>query len=350
MNEPVEKPAPRRKSGRVTIREVAEDAGVSVAAVSKVLRDAYGVSEALRAKVRASMSRLEYRPLAAARGMRGQTYTLGVIFSDIRNPFFTDIMAGINAALERTQYQPMLGVTQSTASIEHALIDAMIDRQMDGLILVAPRLTAQEIDDLALRIPIVIIGRHYTGAATFDTVNNDDDLGAQLVVRHLVGAGYRNIAMLSLKLEPPDQTSVTAQREVGYRKAMTEHGMGKFTNVVRGEQTLREIQVAARNLIEGPDRPEALFCWTDFTALEVISVATELGLSVPQDLAVIGYDNTMFCDFAQNSLTSVDQSGELLGLQSARLLIERIRGRTAGEQFLVKPRVVARRSSAGKSG
>lgn len=90
------------KSGRVTIKTVAEDAGVSTAAVSKVLRDAYGVSDALRAKVRASMDKLGYRPHTAARGMRGQTYTLGLLLPDMHNPFFGDIFAGINAALERT--------------------------------------------------------------------------------------------------------------------------------------------------------------------------------------------------------------------------------------------------------
>ena len=97
--------APRAKTGRVTIKTVAGDAGVSVAAVSKVLRDAYGVSEALRAKVQASMEKLGYRPHAAARGMRGQTYTLGMILPDIHNPFFTDIVAGVNTALERSPYQ-----------------------------------------------------------------------------------------------------------------------------------------------------------------------------------------------------------------------------------------------------
>ncbi|UXN73843.1 substrate-binding domain-containing protein [Devosia sp. A8/3-2] len=105
------------------------------------------------------------------------------------------------------------------------------------------------------------------------------------------------------------------------------------------------MQIATRRLLEGPSKPEALFCWTDFIALEVISVATELGLRIPQDLAIVGYDNTMYCDFAQNGLTSVDQSGELLGLQSARPVIERIRGRAEAEHFVVTPRVVARNSS-----
>src|ERR1700754_866522 len=110
--------AARSKSGRVTIRNVAEDAGVSVAAVSKVLRDAYGVSDALRARVQASIGKLNYRPHAAARGMRGQTYTLGLLIPDLHNPFFADILAGVNTALERTQYQTLLGVSGSIVEIE----------------------------------------------------------------------------------------------------------------------------------------------------------------------------------------------------------------------------------------
>lgn len=338
---------PKRR--RVTIREVAEDAGVSVAAVSKVLRDAYGVSDALRAKVRESMERLGYRPHAAARGMRGQTYTLGIMLPDLRNPFFADIMTGINAALERTQYQPLLGVSQSAISIEEALADAMIDRQMDGLIFIGPRLTTEGLVSTASRIPTVVIGFHKPDAKEFDTVNNDDFLGAQLVVRHLVETGHRRITMLSLKLDPPDMVAVTGQRELGYRKAMAEAGLGEHINVIRAQQMLREAQVTARHLLEAPHRPDAIFCWTDFIALEVISVARELGLNVPGDVAVVGYDNTMFCDFAQNSLTSIDQSGELLGLQAARLLIERIKGRREAEHFLVTPRIVARASSKKRS-
>ena len=99
--------------------------------MSKVLRDAYGVSDALRDKVQASMQKLGYRPHAAARGMRGQTYTLGFLIPDLHNPFFADIMAGVNTALERTQYQTLLGVSDSARTMERALVDNMIDRRMD---------------------------------------------------------------------------------------------------------------------------------------------------------------------------------------------------------------------------
>src|SRR5690606_35747868 len=101
-----------------------------------------------------------------------------------------------------------------------------------------------------------------------------------------------------------------------------------------------------RRLLEAKDRPQALFCWTDLMAFEAISVATDLGLSIPGDLAIVGYDNTVFCEFSQNRLTSIDQSGEVLGLQATRLLIERIDGRSRSERVVVTPRVVGRASSA----
>lgn len=331
-----------QRKGRVTIREVAEDAGVSVAAVSKVLRDAYGVSETLRAKVRVSMNKLGYRPLASARGMRGQTYTLGLVLPDIRNPFFADIMVGVNNALERTQYRAMIGISQSSVSVELAMVESMIDRQMDGMILIGSTEDRGNLEAIAGKHPLVTIGHHDPEAAQFDTVNNNDQLGGLLVVRHLAAAGYRRIAMLSLQT---GTSTILAERELGYRRGMVEAGLGGLINVVHAAQTLREVQIAARRMLLGPNRPDAIFCWTDFIALEVISVATELGLVIPEDVGIVGYDNTMFCDFAQNSLTSIDQSGELLGLQATRLLIERIKGRKQAEHFVVTPRLVARGSS-----
>jgi len=339
----------RQKTERVTIKTVAEDAGVSTSAVSKVLRDAYGVSDALRAKVQASMASLGYRPHTAARGMRGQTYTLGVHLPDIHNPFFTDIMAGMNAALERTQYQTLVGISQSNITTQQALMDAMIDRQMDGIIFIGPRMPPDMLEDVASRIPMVLIA-HHNHASSYDTVNNDDVLGGTLAVQHLVQAGYRNIAMISLAIPSSDDTQVTVRREMGYRQVLAEAGLSRFAKVVLAEQTAREVQSAARQLLRSRGAPEAIFCWTDFIALEVLSVAKELGLSVPGDVAVVGYDNTSYCDLAQNALTSIDQSGQVLGLQAARLLIERIKGRTEAEHYVVTPRLVARASTIPRTG
>lgn len=338
----------KEEHSRVTIRTVAEHAGVSPAAVSKVLRDAYGVSPALRARVQQSIAALGYRPHAAARGMRGQTYTLGVVLPDIHNPFFNDIIAGMNAALERTQYQTLFGIGQSQAGVEQTLMEAMIDRQMDGILFIGgPRMPQPAVEAIARRKPITIIA-HHADTEAYDTVNTDDVLGGMLAIQHLAANGYRNIAMVSLDVPPQDTTQVTRQREMGYRRAMDEAGLRRYIKVVFADQTPRASQAAVRQLLRSRGRPEALFCWTDFIALEVLSVAREMGLSVPGDLAVVGYDNTSYCDLAQNALTSIDQSGQVLGLQAARLLVERIQGREKAEHFVVTPRLVARASSAAR--
>jgi DNA-binding LacI/PurR family transcriptional regulator len=306
------------------------------------LRDAYGVSDALRANVRASMHKLDYRPLAAARGMRGQTYTIGIVLPDLRNPFFADIMDGVNTALERTQYRAMIGISHSSVETEMGIVESMIDRQMDGMLMIGSTEDRRNLDIIAKRKPLVAIGHHDPEATTFDTVNNHDQQGAMLVVKHLAANGYRKIAMFSLV---SGTSTILIQRELGYRRGMMEAGLGKHINITSSSQILREVQLSARRLLMGPQRPDAIFCWTDLIALEVISVAKELGLDIPNDLAVVGYDNTMFCDFTQNSLTSIDQSGEQLGLQAARLLIERIKGRAEAEHFVVTPRIVVRPSS-----
>ncbi|EJJ31456.1 LacI family DNA-binding transcriptional regulator [Rhizobium sp. CF142] len=331
----------QQKQKRITILDVARDADVSFAAVSKVVRNAYGVSDALRTKVNASIEKLGYTPNTAARAMRGRTFVIGVIFPDMRNPFFADILAGISAALERTSYQSVQGIARH--STEASLIQSMIDMQMDGLILVGSTASADFLSTIGQKKPLVAIGHHLPDIKGFDTVNNDDEISGRLVVGHLVAQGYRKILMLSLDTE---NGTVIERREAGYRAEMENAGLHDEIRVVRVSQSLREIQVAAKAILGSPDRPDAIFCWTDFVALEVISVAQNAGLAIPSDLAIVGHDNTIYCDFRQNSLTSIDQSGEQLGLQAARLLIERIEGRQKTEHFTVHPRLVGRRSSA----
>jgi DNA-binding LacI/PurR family transcriptional regulator len=335
----------RERSERVTIRTVAADAGVSVATASKVLRDAYGVSAAAKEKVRRSMAKLGYRPQAAARGMRGRTYALGVLLPDLRNPFFAEIMDGVSAFLAPTQYQALLGIGQSAASLEHALVDSMVDRQMDGLILVAPRLLAREIEEIARTIPIVLIGLHEPEATSYDTVNNDDVASGRLAVRHFYDAGYRKIAYFSLALPATAEDTTIVHRERGYRAAMKELGLARSIRVVPAGQTRAAVRTAAERLLRPATRPEAIFCWTDFIAFEVMSVARGLGLAVPDDVAIIGHDNTAFCELEITSLTSIDQSGPDLGADAAKLLIERIEGRSDSRHLTVEPRIVQRRSS-----
>lgn len=337
----------RKRSSGATLHDVARDAGVSFSAVSKALRNTYGVSEAMRLRVQASAERLGYRPHAAARGMRGKTYTLGVLVSDLHNSFFSEIFAGVTEVAGRAQYQAMLGVGGVEPAIENAVIDAMIDRQMDGLLLVAPSMPPEDLLIVADEIPTVLIGVHMPTSTTFDTVNNDDELGARLVVRHLHEQGFSNIAFLTLEMRPEAQGTTLEFREAGYRGEMQRLGLGDHIQVVGASMESEDIRSTALRLLTGKRRPEAIFCWTDYVAFEVIGVAHELGLRIPDNLAVISYDNTPYCALPQHALTSVDQSGRLLGQKATQLLLDRIAGRTMPEHFVVTPTLVARDSTVG---
>ncbi|MFM2354755.1 MAG: hypothetical protein RLZZ528_491 [Pseudomonadota bacterium] len=331
-------------SGRVTIRTVAAHSGVSVAAVSKVLRNAYGVSETLRGKVEASIAALGYRPSVAARGMRGQTFTWGVLLVGIDNPFLPSIYDGIQGVASTTGYKIMVGVGEARTRTEAALIEQMIDNRMDGLILVASQISGEMLASYARQIPIVVVGHHEPGATGYDTINNHDQLGARLVVGALVERGYRDIAFLTQSDQEDHYADVAPQREIGYRAAMSEAGLEDLIRVMALPQhgSPRDDQID--EILRDPARPRAIFCWSDLDAIPLLSEAHRLGIRVPQDLAIIGYDNSPVAALPQIGLSSVEQHGRELGRLAALSLLSRIGGRTEAEQIMVDPTLVIRRS------
>lgn len=323
---------------RVTIRDVAIDAEVSFAAVSKVLRGAYGVSDALRARVNESIEKLGYSPNLAARAMRGRTYVVGVIFPDMRNSFFADIMSGINKGLERSPYQSVQAF-HSNAS-EADLVRSMLDMRLDGAILVGSDATQESVELLARDMPLVTIGQHCPDAVGFDTVNNADRTSAHLALQHLYDQGARNISMISFDV--PNGT-VIVEREAGFVEKARE--LGVAFRIFKSGSTSREIHRSCRTMLDEFSATDAVFCWTDFVALEVLSFMHAHLLAVPNQLKVVGHDNIVSCDLSQNSLTSVDQAGSNLGAQAVRLLIERIEGRVDSVNIVTNPTLVARRST-----
>ncbi|MEV0173154.1 LacI family DNA-binding transcriptional regulator [Streptomyces sp. NPDC050803] len=337
--------APRR----VTIVDVARHAQVSTTAVSKVLRNAYGASPEMRAKVRRAIDELGYRPLAAARGLRGRTYTIGVMLPDIRNPFFPEILDGITGRLADTDYQVLLGPGCNGEKEEARVTEALIDRGMDGLVLVAPVSPRSHLDRVASLVPTVVVGRHGTSPA-YDTVADDDMTGASLVVRHLAGLGHRRIAHIEHHETDPTRIAEmpNAQRADGYREAMRDLGLDEEIDVVSTSYTQDGGYRGMKELLARADRPTAVFAGADIVAMGVLEAIAEAGLSVPGDLSVAGYDNTTFAALGPISLTSVDQAGREMGRNAARLLLERIEDRNKPSvQVKLSPTLVPRRTTAG---
>ncbi|WP_330286120.1 LacI family DNA-binding transcriptional regulator [Streptomyces sp. NBC_00576] len=341
----MELPAPRR---RVTIVDVARHAQVSTTAVSKVLRNAYGASPEMRAKVRSAIDELGYRPHAGARGLRGQTYTIGVMLPDIRNPFFPEILDGITASLEDTEYQVFLGPGCNGEQAEARVTEAMIDRGMDGIVLVAPVSSRTHLERIAASVPTVVVGRH--GASpVYDTVADDDIEGAALVVGHLTGLGHHGIAHIEHHETNPTRLveMPNARRADGYRQAMRAHGLAEWIGVVSASYTREGGYQGAKELLARPRRPTAVFAGADIVAMGVIEAFAEAGLSVPGDISVAGYDNTTFAAFGPISLTSVDQAGHEMGSNAVRLLLERITDRRRPSvQITLSPTLVPRRTTA----
>ena len=341
MNQPPAQPR------RVTIVDVAQHANVSTTTVSKVLRNAYGASQTARAKVRQAIDELGYRPHAAARGMRGQTYTIGVMLPDIRNPFFADVLDGVTGWLGGTDYQLLIGPGGNGEEAEARVTDAMIDRRMDGVILIAPVSSRSRLAQVASLVPTVVVGRHGQ-SAVYDTVADDDLAGAALIVDHLVSLGHRRIAHIDHYETDPDRLAEmpNAIRAEGYRLAMRAHGLGEDIDIVATSYTQEGGYRGARQLLARHRRPTAIFAGADFVAMGVLDAFAEAGLSAPGDISVAGYDNTTFAAFGPISLTTVDQAGREMGANAMRLLLERIADRhKRTAQIKLSPTLVVRRTT-----
>lgn len=332
-------------SRRATIHDVAREAGVSVSAVSKVLRDAYGVSPEMQAKVGAAIEKLGYRPQTAARAMRGRSYTIGVMILEMSSPFQPEIVQGITDELEPTPFQEILVVPGVSPQRQQRGIEALVDRQVDGLILIAPWTSASWLESLAASVPTVVIARH-GGAARFDTVVDNDFEGAGLMVDHLAALGHTRIVHTSMPaggLKRPFVLSHTARCD-GYVRAMKRHGL--TPDVIMTSYSEQGGYDAAVKALERPTPPTAIFAGADIAALGVLRAAEERGIRIPGDLTVTGYDNIYPSTIGRVSLTTVDQSGHLTGSMSAKLLMERITGRTQPIHSVISPRLVVRGTSA----
>ena len=338
-----ELPAPSAR--RATLRDVAERAGVSTAAASKVLRGAYGVSPAMRERVQEAMSALGYRPNAAARGMRGKTFTVGVVISDIQNQFYDQVLSGLDPVFAAADYELFIGPAGVTAESEAAMVEAMIDHQMDGLILVTPSLPRSELERFSSILPVVVVARG-GGAAGYDTVSNDDELGSALIVDHLVALGHRSISHIALHSSDDDPTLPTRARARGYEAAMRRHGLEGQIDVVSTAWSHAGGVAAAKEFLARKGLPTAVHAGADVAALGLLSTLWDHGVEVPGTVSVAGYDNSPFSMLAPISLTSVDQAADELGTRGAQLLLERIAGRTDPVSVLLEPTLVVRGTTA----
>lgn len=335
-----------------TIEDVARHAGVSRAAVSKVIRDAYGVSDAMRTRVQSSISELGYRPRAAARAMRGSSYTLGFEIPSIHNHFFPKIITGAMTALANTPYQLIIGPAGPNHDEGPQAIEVLADRQVDGIVAISSRVPQPWLEELGRTTPLVMIGRHQP-SVHYDTLCGDDLLGSALAVQHLYDLGHRRIIHVTLAESLLDTSPDTphGMRVRGYEQAMAT--LGLEPEYIRINPNQAVVSDGGQDLVKGAvlaflrttDEPVGLFAAHDELALGVLEAVAELDLTAGQ-ASVVGYDDTDIAAHPRMSLTSINQSGTQMGVIAVRLLLERIQGRTEPVHEVVIPKVMARNSTA----
>jgi LacI family transcriptional regulator len=316
--------AQRRTRGRDrhTIYDVAATAGVSISTVSRVLNTPDRVNDATRTKVLGAIDRLNYMPKAEARaralhGMR----RIGVLTPFFTAPSFVQRLRGIDAALASHNYELIIYVVDSLARLRGYLASLPLTANLDGLMIMSLPFDEAEAKRLIKhRLETVSIESSHP---EFSSVVIDDCAGGRLAARHLIAKGHRACAFMG-DLYPPDYAiRPSAGRLNGFRQTLTEAGLSLPEDYVCAASNNPEpVMAVARQLLNHPQRPSAIFCAADMQALSVLRVAREFGLRVPQDLAVIGFDDLDIASYI--GLTTIRQPLDDSGRIAAELLFARM--------------------------
>lgn len=324
----------RRAAGPATIQDVARKARVSTATVSRVLAGVGIVSDELARRVKAAARALQYQPNRVARSLRvRQSRTIGVLIPDIQNPFFTGVVRGIEDRLQATDYMLLLGNSDDDPAREKAYLDLLRAEGVNGLIIV-PGLAASGRGEarasagealygglIESGLSLVTIDRSLP-TLTCDNVTVANAEGAALAVRHLIDLGHRRIAIVT----GPEEVSTATERLEGYVMALREAQVPQEARLIHRAPFRPEGGYEATVRLLGQTRPPtAIFAASDPTALGVLRALHEHRVRIPEEVAVVGFDDMPWAAALQPPLTAIAQPTYELGAAAARLLLERLR-------------------------
>jgi DNA-binding LacI/PurR family transcriptional regulator len=323
-----------------TIRQVAERAGVSKSLVSLVLRGSTSVSEPKRTAVLAAIDDLRYRPNAAARNLtRQRTNTVGVLLNDLRNPWFVDCLDGLASVLHANGMRIFLADARLDRAMGDSLTEGFLEFRVDGLVIVGTVQPSRALEEAAAAVPTVVAASRDIELPNVDVVANDDIAGTRLAVEHLLSLGHRRIAHLS-----GTTGEVARLRCETFVEVMNDAGLEP--HVERTDMTEDGGYRAGVRLLAAPNPPTAVFAVNDITCVGALSAADELGMKVPQQLSLVGYDNTHLAGIRHVSLTTVDNASYDVGRRAAQALLGRIEApNRAAVMELIAPHLQIRGST-----
>ena len=327
---------------RATIEDVARAAGVSRALVSLVLQGSPKVSEQKREAVANAMAVLDYRPSNAARSLAsGRTRTVGVLLDDLANPWFVELLDGMQSIFREQNLRMVLGDPRYLTRPGESPVSPFMDLRVDGLVIAGDLNADEDLTRATLHTPAVVAGTRAFDLPAADLVTNDDAAGARMAVEHLVGLGHNDIAFLTA---PTGSATVRAN---SYRDTMTRHGLQDYIRVVPTDMSEHSGFAAMELLIDSGRTPTAVFAANDILAVGALSAADDHGISVPSQLSLVGYDNTYLAGIRHLSLTTVDPVSKEVGIRAAKFLLDRIADRSLPPRAeVLTPRLVVRNSTA----
>lgn len=307
-----------------TINDVAEEADVSVATVSHVLNGTRYVSGELTRRVEEAMEKLGYRPNAVARSLKtNKTQTIGLIASDLSNPFFSSLLRGVEDRALKENYSLIVCNTDETLDKEKLYIDVLSGRKIDGLLIAPTGKSDENLKSLQKRdIPLVFIDRKAKGMEV-DAVLSDNVSGAAAATRHLLGLGHRRIGIiLGLK-----SVSTSRERLEGYRRVLEEEGIEYDSDLVKqGYSQVTGGAQAAGELLSLNNPPTAIFSTNNLMTIGAMQGLTSNNLSCPEDISLVGFDDFEWSSTFKPRLTTVAQAPYDIGANAAEILFKKIEG------------------------
>ena len=330
------------------MKDIAEDLGLSVITISKVLRNHPDVGEETRERVLARVKELDYRPNLAARSLvTGRSYLVGLVVPDLLHPFFAEIAKSLSQALKEKGYYLIISSSEEDPDLEEQEIDQLLARRLDTLIIASCRSTV----DLFFRIekqqmPYVLIDRTLPGLSA-NFIGMDDEAVGMLATRHLIEIGCKRIAHIR-----GPETSPGVRRLEGYKRAMAQSGLKVRDDYVIAERhgdvgTKQRGAEAMGQLLHVDPKPDGIFCFNDPLAMGAMNCALDQGFRIPEDIAVIGCGNLHYDDSLRVPLSSIDQQSRRIGEEAARITL-RILGSKAlppPESVVLEPELIVRRST-----
>lgn len=326
------------------IQQVAQKAGVSVATVSRVINNIGAVTPETRLKVENAIKELNYEPSMLGRNLRNsESRLLLVLIPSISNPFYTEIINGIENIAIQNHYNILLCQTDSNPQRENIYFNMVKNKLADGVISMDPTVNMTKLNELAEKHPVILCSEYEeSGSIPYVTINSE--LAAYHAVKHLIKLGNKKIALIN----SDEKFLYARQRRKGYERALQE-----FQIPIRSEWIYNTAQLdfengvqAMRRLLQAEEKPTGVFVVSDTLAIGAIKELNNSGLKAPDDIAIVGFDNIVFSNMTNPTLTTVAQPMYKMGTVAAHMLIDQIKGQNV-ENIVLDHELIIRQSTMG---